>query len=244
MLRWTHQRSAWGSVSCPKILRHADYSSQNFNHQPSDYWMTSSTSWRTATPTHNDLNDLKLVSEPTKSTGQRSQSCFHIDFYKLEVLLQAEKSGVTVLLVYVRTKIQNMCGDSAFRYVKVQELSLLGTHVHMCFFSSDSLECHAHRDTAGASHAGETGAWASFWQLHYFTIPTEAQQLTCARVRREKRGVALVHASCCWLVIGPSGALWVRIQQEALKHLQCVWLNINRENQSSAVYLAEAPRQD
>lgn len=28
--------------------------------------------------------------------------------------------------------------------------------MHMCFFSSDSLGCHAHRNTAGASHAGET----------------------------------------------------------------------------------------
>ena len=37
----------WGSVSCPRTLRHVDRRSRDSNRWPTDHWMTCSTSWAT-----------------------------------------------------------------------------------------------------------------------------------------------------------------------------------------------------
>ena len=39
-----HQPAIWGSVSCPRTLRHVDRMSRDSNHRTTDHWMTCSTS--------------------------------------------------------------------------------------------------------------------------------------------------------------------------------------------------------
>ena len=40
----------WGSVSCPRTLRHVDRRSRESNRRPFDHWTTRSTNWATAAP--------------------------------------------------------------------------------------------------------------------------------------------------------------------------------------------------